>query len=378
MARVQLTYSFDSFEAKLIAHIRNAALVLATALTLMGCHKQAAQSPGTGQGQGMPVKTITVNSSPVPQSDDYVATIKSRRTATINPQVYGNVIKITAHSGDKVAPGDLLMEIDPIKQEATYESQVSTEKQKLAVYEYNRVELERQKRLFDAGVTSRNTLDQAEQAYKNSKADYEAAVASRLTQERELSYYHIQAPFAGTVGDIPVHIGDYVSPSTVLTTVDEGRDLEAYIYIPSERAGQVRDGLSVDILDNSGRFIEHTQIYFVSLQVDNGLQGILAKAKIRSGPQLLRNAQLVKARVIWSSSPLPVVPVLSVSRLGGQAFVYVAQGEGDKFVAKQRAVKLGDTVGNDYAVLGGLKNGDKVIVSGTQFLVDGVPVQPLG
>jgi RND family efflux transporter MFP subunit len=270
------------------------------------------------------------------------------------------------------------MEIDPIKQEATYESQVSTEKQKLAVYEYSRVEMERQKKLFDAGVTSQNTLDQAEQAYKNSKADYESAVASRLMQARELSYYHILAPFAGIVGDIPVHIGDYVSPSTVLTTVDEGRDLEAYIYLPSERAGQARDGLGVDILDNTGRLIEHTQIYFVSLQVDNGLQGILAKARIRSGPQALRNAQQIKARVIWSSSPLPVVPVLSVSRLGGQAFVYVAQGEGDKYVAKQRAVKLGDTVGNDYAVLGGLKNGEKVIVSGTQFLVDGVPVQPLG
>jgi multidrug efflux pump subunit AcrA (membrane-fusion protein) len=47
-------------------------------------------------------------------------------------------------------------------------------------------------------------------------------------------------------------------------------------------------------------------------------------------------------------------------------------------VAKQRAVTLGDTIGNAYAVDAGLKNGDKVIVSGTQFLVDGAPVQPLG
>jgi hypothetical protein len=39
---------------------------------------------------------------------------------------------------------------------------------------------------------------------------------------------------------------------------------------------------------------------------------------------------------------------------------------------------LGDTVGNDYSVSGGLQNGDKVIVSGTQVLADGAPVQPLG
>ena len=73
-----------------------------------------------------------------------------------------------------------------------------------------------------------------------------------------------------------------------------------------------------------------------------------------------------------------VVPVLAVIRLGGQTFVYVATNQGGKYVAKQRPITVGDTVGNDYAVLGGLQNGEKVIVSGTQFLIDGAPVQPLG
>ena len=52
------------------------------------------------------------------------------------------------------------------------------------------------------------------------------------------------------MGDIPVHVGDYVSPSTMLTTVDENRDLEAYIYIPTERICTDRTGLGVDLLDN--------------------------------------------------------------------------------------------------------------------------------
>ena len=259
---------------------------------------------------------------------------------------------------------------------ATVATQKSTEQQKLAVYEYNQVEVERQRKLFAAGVTSRDTLDQAEQAYKNSKADYESAVASSQTQEKELAYYSIRAPFDGIVGDIPVHLGDYVTSSTLLTTVDENRDLEAYIYIPTERASEVRLGLPVDILDNSGKQIERTTIGFISPQVDDQLQGILAKAPVHS--PLLRTEQLVKAKVIWTTAPAPTVPVLAVTRLGGQTFVYVAQSDNGKFVAKQRAVTLGDTIGNNYAVNAGLKNGDKVIVSGTQFLVDGVPVQPLG
>ncbi|WP_446742241.1 efflux RND transporter periplasmic adaptor subunit [Silvibacterium acidisoli] len=358
------------------SQLRNSILSLSAALFAVACNKQAAVAPQ--QPQAMPVQTVAVSSSPVPQSDDYVATIKSRRSATLNPQVDGNLTRILVKSGDHVKAGALLMVIDPARQEATVASQAATEQQKLAVYKFNQTEVERQRKLFAAGVTSRDTLDQAEQSYSNSKADYESSTASRLSQEKQLGYYQIRAPFDGIVGDIPVHLGDYVSGTTLLTTVDENRDLEAYIYIPAERSAEIRNGMKVDILDNSGKMLEHTAIDFISPQVDNQLQGVLAKAPVHSGESMLRTAQLVKARVIWSTASTPVIPVLSVTRLGGQAFVYVAQPNGGKYVAHQVAVKLGDPVGNEYAVLGGLKNGDKVIVSGTQFLVDGMPVQPLG
>ncbi len=342
---------------------------------LVACQKAESAPPPP---RALPVQTVQITPEPVPQFDEYVATIKSRRSATLNPQVDGNLIQILVHSGDHVKAGQLLMVIDPAKQEATVASQAATEKQKLAVYEYNQKEVERQRKLYAAGVTSLDTEQQADQAYANAKADYEAAVASRVTQEKQLDYYKIRAPFDGIVGDIPPRQGDYVSATTLLTTVDENRDLEAYIYIPAERAAQVRQGLGVDILDNNEQLIEHTAIDFISPQVDNQLQGILAKAPVHSVEASVRTAQLVKARVIWSVKPLPVVPVLAVTRLGGQTFVYVAQNDNGKFVAKQRAVTLGDTVGNDYAVESGLNSGDKVIVSGTQLLVDGAPVQPLG
>jgi RND family efflux transporter MFP subunit len=346
-------------------------------LGLTACKKAAA--PAGPAFQALPVQTLTVASSPVPQSDEYVSTIKSRRSATLNPQVDGNLTAILVHSGEHVKEGQILMQIDPLKQEATVQSQASTEQQKLAVYKYNQTEVERQRKLFAAGVTSRDSLDQAEQAYSNSKADYESAMASRATQEQELAYYKIRAPFDGIIGDVPVHVGDYVSATTVLTTLDANRELEAYIYVPAERAGDIRMGLPVEILDNNEHLLEKTAINFISPQVDNGLQGILVKAPTRSEQAALRTAQLVKARIIWSTAPKPVIPVLAVTRLGGQAFVYGAQDQGGHhYLAHQVAVTLGDTIGNNYAVLGGLQNGDRVIVSGTQFLVDKMPVQPLG
>jgi RND family efflux transporter MFP subunit len=344
-------------------------------LALTACAKPA---PPQAAPQALPVQTQTIAAAPVPQYDEYVSTIKSRRSATINPQVDGNLVRIYVHSGERVHAGQILMEIDPLKQEATVSSSKATEQQKLAVFQYNQIEVKRQRDLFDQGVTSRDAFDQSEQAYKNSQADYDSAVATTQSQKKQLGYYHIAAPFDGIVGDVPPHLGDYVSPTTLLTTVDENRDLEAYIYIPTERVTQIRKGLPVIILDNQENVLEHTAIDFVSPQVDNGLQGILAKAPVKADLGKLRNLQQIKARVVWTTSSIPVVPVLAVIRLGGQTFVYVATNQGGKYVAKQRPITVGDTVGNDYAVLGGLQNGEKVIVSGTQFLIDGAPVQPLG
>jgi len=345
-------------------------------LLAAGCSKPAA-SAGPAP-QALPVQTVTINNAPVPKSDEYTATIKSRRSATMSPQVDGNITEILVKSGDHVKAGETLIEIDPLKQRATLDSQIATERQKKAVFDYNEIEVERQRKLFAAGVISRDALDQAEQSYSNSKADYESSISLRQSQEKQLGYYHIRAPFDGIVGDIPVHLGDYVSQTTVLTTVDENRDYEAYIYIPTERASEVRLGLPVNIVNTDGTLLESTKINFVAPSVDNGLQGILVKAPLQSSIDKFRTSQLVKARVIWSTEPTPTVPVLAITRIGGQAFVFVAQTGEKGTLAKQRAVTLGDTVGNDYAVLDGLKPGDKVIVSGIQFLVDGVPVQPLG
>ena len=327
----------------------------------------------------MPVQTVAVSLAPVPQSSEYVATIKSRRSATLQPQVDGRLTEIKVRSGDRAQAGQLLMAIDPAHQQASLDSQQATERQKKALFDYNTIQIARQKKLFDAGIVSRDVFDQAQQAYDNSKADYEAAVASRKTQEEQLAYYSIRAPFDGIIGDIPVHVGDYVSSSTVLTTVDENKDLEAYIYVPTERASQVRMGLEVDLVDTSGKMLEKTRIDFISPQVDNSLQGILVKAPAHLGAEVLRTSQLVKARVVWSTAPMAVVPVLAVTRQGGQSFVFVAQKQQDgHFIAAQTPVTLGDTVGNTYSITSGLNAGDRVIVSSTQFLVNNMPVTPLG
>ena len=340
-----------------------------------GCSKPAAP-PAAPQAMPVQVQPVTLNS--IPASDTYVSTIKSRRSATLQPQVDGNLTRILVKSGDAVKAGQLLMQIDPLKQVATVESQQGTEQQQKATFQYNQADLARQEQLYKDGIISKQAYDQAVQSFENAKAGLASASALTTTQKQQLSYYQIRAPFAGIVGDIPVHLGDYVSSTTLLTTVDENADLEAYIYIPTDRAAEVHNGLPVDLLDESGTVLAKSTIYFVSPEVDNNLQGILAKAPIPKSSQRLRDGQIVNARVTWNTTQQPTVPVLAVTRIGGQSFVYVAaaaKGGGDS--AHLASVTLGEPVGNVYPVLGGLKAGDQVIVSGIQMLQEGAPVQPL-
>jgi len=357
---------------------------LLSVLVVAGCQQGTQKAPQAAAGmQAMPVKTVAVSLQPVAQSSEYMATVKSRRSATILPQVNGILTKILVHSGQHVKAGQVLMEIDPRQQQATVASQGATERQKKALLDYTTVELDRQKKLFAAGVTARNAMDQAQQAYDNAKADYEASRGTRDMQEQTLGYYTLRAPFDGIVGDIPVHVGDYVSSaigttSSGLTTVDQAGDLEAYIYIPTERSSEARVGLAVELSDTSGKLLEKTKIDFLSPQVDPTLQGILAKAPVHATPEIMRNAQLIKARVIWSTKPMVVVPVLAITRQGGQTFVYVLRKQPNgQYIAAQSPVTLGEAVGNSYSIMAGLNAGDQVVVSSTQFLVNGMPVSPI-
>jgi hypothetical protein len=114
---------------------------------------------------------------------------------------------------------------------------------------------------------------------------------------------------------------------------------------------------------------------FISPQVDSTLQGILVKAPVHSRLDSAQRATGEGAGHLEHHA-MAVVPVLAVTRQGGQSFVFVASSRTDTS-AQQTAVTLGDTVGNSYSISSGLNAGDKVIVSSTQFLVNGMPVMPL-
>jgi RND family efflux transporter MFP subunit len=187
----------------------------------------------------------------------------------------------------------------------------------------------------------------------------------------------VPAPEAGTIGDIPVRVGDLVTTQTLLTTIDHNEVLEAYVNVPVERSAALRLGLPVEILSQSGEPMVEGRVDFIAPQVSQD-QTVLVKSWIENQSGRLRSAQLVRARVIWGERVGPAVPVVAVQMNNGQTFVWVAQpGPGGALTANQRAVQVGPIVGQRHPVLRGLSAGDKVIVGGTQKLRPGAPVVPM-
>src|SRR6202158_3857291 len=347
-----------------------AALLLTTAC---GNSKEAkAAAP-----QDMPVKVQTAKFQKVDDTTDYVATLKSRDSALVMPQVEGIITQIYVHSGQRVTAGAPLMQIDPAKQEATVRSQENARAAQLAQVKWAQQNYDRVSGLANAGVVSKQELDQARASLDAAEAQLHSLEAQVREQQVQLHYYKVVAPRAGIVGDVPVRVGDRVLTTTVLTTVDRPGSLEAYIYVPIEKASQLRMNLPVQIVDGSGNSLAISRITFISPQVDTATQTVLAKATIANSRDSLRTAQFIRARVIWASQEKPVVPVVAVSRIGGLYFAFVAESDQKGgYVVHQKPLQVGQIVGNNYVVLDGVKPGDKVVITGTQFLIDGIPVIP--
>jgi RND family efflux transporter MFP subunit len=162
-----------------------------------------------------------------------------------------------------------------------------------------------------------------------------------------------------------------------LTTIDQNDVLELYVSVPIERAGDLKNGLPIQVVSSDGlQKLATTAITFISPRVDDQTQSVLVKGSIRNTSGTLRSAQFVRARIVWKTVMGLVVPVTAAVRINGQFFAFVAESANGKLVARQRAIKVGPIDGDNYPVLEGIKAGESIVVSGSQKLADGAPIAP--
>jgi len=323
-----------------------------------------------------PVAIQAANVTPIEDATEYVATLKSLRSTTIQPQIDGQITQILVKSGDRVRQGAPLMQIDPRRQQAAVSSQEAERAAREAAVSYARQQAQRAGELYAAGAISKQEQEQAETALRTAEGALKSLQAQVQQQEVQLRYFTVVAPTSGIIGDVPVRVGNVVTPQTVLTTIDQNETLELNVSVPVERGQALRTGLPIQILSADGsERIAATAVNFISPHVDDQTQSILVKAQVRNPDGRLRAMQYVRARIIWKTNEGLVIPVTAVLRVSGQFFAFVAEDAGGKLVAKQRAIRVGPIAGDVYPVLEGVKPGERVVVSGTQKLADGAPIQ---
>src|SRR5271165_6654352 len=143
-----------------------AAGLLGLAALAAGCGKTSAgDGAGAGAMQAMPVQVLIAKTQDIPDATEYLSILKSRHSATINPQVEGQITKIFVKSGDRVSAGTPLLQIDPLKQQATLNSQEASRAAQEANLRYAKISLERAQKLFAAGVISKQDYDNAQTNY---------------------------------------------------------------------------------------------------------------------------------------------------------------------------------------------------------------------
>jgi RND family efflux transporter MFP subunit len=325
----------------------------------------------------MPVQLLTLEERPVQQIGEFVGTIKSRRSMTVQPQVEGFLTRLHVTSGMRVSQGMPLFEIDPTTQQAAIATLEAQRAARTVDVRFARQQAERAKRLIDAGATSTQEFEQAEAQLESADALLKVVEDQIRQQRTELAYYTVVAQTAGVVGDVPVRTGDRVTRATALTTIEDNQELEAYVNVPVQQAPLLKMGQAVRLVTDAGETLYETRVSFIAATVDDATQTVLVKAPIPRG-SALRAAQFVRAQVVWSAAPGLTLPVVAVQRVGNQSFAFVAEAaEGGGLVARQKPVTLGPVLGDAYVVLGGLRAGDRLVLGGTQKIGDGAPVQEL-
>ena len=310
---------------------------IGTACSGGGGQQQGAQGGGPGGAPPpMPGEIVTLAQKPVEHSTEFVASLKSRRSSTIQPEVEGFITRIAVRSGQNVARGAVLFEIDAARETASLASLESMRPARESDVEYARQQVTRNKTLLTAGAISQREVEQFEAQLRAAEAQLKVLDDQIRQQRSQLDYYKVTAPNAGSIGDIPVNVGDRVTRTTMLTTVNENDVLEVYINVPVPQAPQLKLGLPVRLVDDRGQVLATNKLTFISPTVDTSTQSVLAKAQLVEGRGQFRADQFVRARVVWSTEPGLTVPVTAVTRINAQFFAFVADKNAQGMVAKQK------------------------------------------
>ncbi|HJR68449.1 MAG TPA: efflux RND transporter periplasmic adaptor subunit, partial [Gammaproteobacteria bacterium] len=283
-----------------------------------------------------------------------LGTAQANESVTLTAKVTDSVRRVNFEDGDYVDAGTVLIELTNQEEEAL-----------LAEARANLDDAESQLRrledLSSRGLSAESELDVARSRAAAQRARLNSVVA-RLRDRL------ILAPFSGMLGFRQVSPGTMLSPNTPITSIDDISVIKLDFTVPESAIGSMAPGAKIVAKSVSfpGRNFEGT-VRTVGSRVDPVTRAITVRAHIENSDRALRPGMLLTVEVVTAERMALVVPEGAVFQVQNRAYVYRADGD----TARQQQIDVGDRRFGVVEVLGGLTEGDLIVIEGIVKLRDG-------
>lgn len=358
----------------------SSSLLAALALLLAGCGEPPAPpAPGPLAVTVMPIKLGDLDQSALAPGQ-----IEGVREVEIRVRVTGILQAVDYREGGKVKAGDILFRIDPAPYEAALALAKAQLRQEEARATQARAEAARLERLLAAQAAGKKETEDAQAAAVAAEAARDAAAARVRLAELDLGYCELRAPIDGVAGRRLRTEGTLVSPGgpdALLTTLVQSDEVWARFGLSEAEFARLFKGAAsamgaeVRVLGPDGKPTGAAgKVDFVAPEVDGRLGNIQLRARFPNAEGVLLPGQFVRVRVEGLKAPGAArLPETALVQTPAGRAVFVANAEGK---VEARVVALGGSLGGQVDVLGGLRDGDRVILDQLQRLRPGAPVAP--
>ena len=287
-------------------------------------------------------ETMTVKKSDIELPYKFSARMKGQNDVTVTPQVSGQLMKICVTEGQQVKKGQPLFIIDSRNAQLELEAAQANLQAALAQENSAKLEYESNKNLFDKKIVSSYMLTNSENQYKQAQASVAQARASVNRAKVNLGFCTITANVSGIIGEIPVRVGDQVSPMSQLTMLSGNTTMYAEFSVTEAIVeNMVKQGMKASDLD---KFI--AKLPEVTFVMKNGTD--------------------------FAEKGVIIVPQYAVVRLQDKSQVYKVQADSTATAVEVTTADTGN--GKEFIVTSGLNEGDLIVTTGANNVMEGQKV----
>ena len=332
-------------------------------------------------------ETLTVKKQDITIPLKFSARLRGKSDVTITPQASGQLMRIAVSEGQQVKKGEVLFVIDSRNAQLELEAAQANLQAALAQENSAKLEFESNKNLFEKKIVSNYMLANSENAYKQAQAAVAQARAAVNRAKVELGFCTITAPVTGIIGEIPVRVGDQVSPLSELTLLSGNTTIDAEFSLTEALIEEmVQAGMTSKqkeeyiahlpdvtfVMKNGTEYPHKGRITTLTGVVNASTGSLSCKATFPNPEGHLYSGVQGTVVMPYSEADVIVIPQFSVVRLQDKAFVYKVLADS---TATAVDVTMEDTGnGKDYIIKSGLKVGDRIVTTGANNVMEGQKV----